>query len=296
MSSLNPPFEVIKSELDKSVNFIQKSSTGFIEARYVRREEEYFIAYLSSMTGCPKSCKFCHLTASNQKSFDFVTIPEFMQQANIVMNHYNSVKELHGTAQVVHYNWMARGEALANPLLLKNAYELLSKLTDLSIKNDLIPKFNISTIMPYEISKRDLSQIFPGIAPTIYYSLYSLSPAFRKAWLPAAINPLNALDKLAKYQQDTKKIVKLHWAFIKDQNDDLETLEQICNAVKERDLKVEFNLVRYNPYSPLQGEEPSEEILQRNLEFLKENLDTKSKLISKVGFDVKASCGMFVEG
>jgi adenine C2-methylase RlmN of 23S rRNA A2503 and tRNA A37 len=150
--------------------------------------------------------------------------------------------------------------------------------------------------MPYEVSKRDLSQIFPGIAPTIYYSLYSLNPAFRKTWLPAAINPLNALDKLAKYQQDTKKIIKLHWAFIKDQNDDLETLEQICNAVKERDLKVEFNLVRYNPYSPLQGEEPSEEILQRNLEFLKENLDSKSKLISKVGFDVKASCGMFIEG
>jgi adenine C2-methylase RlmN of 23S rRNA A2503 and tRNA A37 len=114
---IDQPFEVIKSELDKSINFTQKSSVGFIEARYVRREEDYFITYLSSMTGCPKSCKFCHLTASNQKSFDFVTIPEFMQQANVVMNHYNSVKEIHGTAKVVHYNWMARGEALANPLL-----------------------------------------------------------------------------------------------------------------------------------------------------------------------------------
>ena len=51
---------------------------------------------------------------------------------------------------------------------------------------------------------------------------------------------------------------------------------------------INFNIVRYNPYSASQGVESS------NLSEIQEVL--KAKIISRVGKDVKASCGMFVQG
>lgn len=286
---------ILNSTQDNSINIISEKSLGFTEARYVRREKDYFIVYLSSQTGCGKKCKFCHLTASGQTKFLHVNREDYLSQASSIVEQYNRVKPIEGPARIVHYNWMSRGEALSNPFLLNESFAILSDLTNLSTSNQLIPKFNISTIMPYEINKRELSEIFPGITPTIYYSLYSMNKDFRKAWIPSAIDPNKALEKLKRYQDDSKKTVKIHYAFIKDQNDSLEDLKQVCDAICSHDLKVEFNLVRYNPYSLEQGEESSEEVLNRNLEFLKNNLDSKVKMITRVGFDVKASCGMFIE-
>jgi len=287
--------KILSSVQDNSINIISEKSVGFTEARYVRREKDYFIIYLSSQTGCGKRCKFCHLTASGQTKFIHVNREDYLSQATSVMNEYNKLKNSEGAARVVHYNWMSRGEALSNPYLINEAYPILSDLTNLSISNSLIPKFNISTIMPYEVSRKELSEIFLGITPTLYYSLYSMNKDFRKVWMPSAIDPNKALEKLKRYQDDSKKIIKIHYAFIKDENDSLEDLKQVCDAISTHDLKVEFNLVRYNPYSSEEGEESSEEVLNRNLEFLKDNLDSKVKMIKRVGFDIKASCGMFIE-
>jgi len=51
----------------------------------------------------------------------------------------------------------------------------------------------------------------------------------------------------------------------------------------------------YNPYSQGFGEESSDEIIKRNANFINENIRGKVKIIDRVGFDVKASCGMFVK-
>jgi len=61
-------------------------------------------------------------------------------------------------------------------------------------------------------------------------------------------------------------------------------------------LKTDFNLVRYNPAASKQGEESDKEIIERNINFLKNNLNEKVQIIPRVGFDVSASCGMFFEG
>jgi adenine C2-methylase RlmN of 23S rRNA A2503 and tRNA A37 len=88
---------------------------------------------------------------------------------------------------------------------------------------------------------------------------------------------------------------KLHWAFIAGQNDDVATVEAIIEAVASIGLRVNINIVRYNPFSSDQGTEPPEEILRRNAALLRDGLPgSRVKVVTRVGSDVQASCGMFV--
>jgi 23S rRNA (adenine2503-C2)-methyltransferase len=91
--------------------------------------------------------------------------------------------------------------------------------------------------------------------------------------------------------------VKLHYAFIGGENDSAEEVNSICDAVEKHNLICEFNLVRYNPASPDQGIESSDEVIARNIGIITNRFrfNTKVQMIPRVGFDVKASCGMFVE-
>lgn len=290
-------FNMMNSTEDNSVNFVQQDEVGFTEARYVRRCKDRFIIYLSSQTGCNRGCKFCHLTATKQTKFEHVSVEGYNEQASQVMRYYNTMEApLHMTdklARVVHYNFMARGEALDNPNLIQNPDLILGSLKDRAVRNKLIPKINISTIMPKSFKGKSLSQIFATQAPTIYYSIYSMNPEFRKKWIPGAMDVELALDKLAEYQEDTKKIIKLHWAFIAGENDHEDDVLDIWQAVRERGLKVEVNVVRYNPYSYSYGEESSILVIEDRMKELRD-YGCHVKMIDRVGFDVKASCGMFV--
>lgn len=283
--------QTLKSLQDASVNFVDQKDVGFLESRYVRREENYFVVYLSSQTGCNRGCKFCHLTATNQTKFVNATRKDFLDQAKQVVTYYKTQPK----AQEVNYNWMSRGEALANENLLNQSNAILSDLTELSLEHDVAPKFNVSTIMPKTLGDRKLSQIFRGHNPTIYYSLYSLNKDFRAKWMPGAMEPEKALENLKNYQGVTNKIINLHWAFIENENDSIEDLEKIVELINKKDILCNFNLVRYNPFSDKEGRESSEEVLKRNYEFLAKNIKGRTKIITRVGFDVKASCGMFVK-
>ena len=281
--------EVMNSNIDQSVNFVEEQLVGFLESRFVRKCDEYFICYLSSQTGCNRGCQFCHLTATGQTKYSDSTYYDFLSQATQVFQHYQNQLP----AKYVHYNFMARGEVLANNIFLKEADRILWALGELAMSQGLSAKFNVSTIMPMTL-KQSLVDTFRVIQPTIYYSLYSVRDEFRKQWMPAAMCVDEAFYLLKDYQDHSKKAVKIHYAFIKGANDSLEDVEGVCRYVDRHKLHVEFNLVRYNPASPAQGCESDEGTIQRNIEFLRKNLDGKVQIIPRVGPDVFASCGMFV--
>ncbi|MCH8150479.1 MAG: hypothetical protein IH987_21290 [Planctomycetes bacterium] len=101
---------------------------------------------------------------------------------------------------------------------------------------------------------------------------------------------------LSEYQQATHVVPKLHWAFIRGENDDEETVTLICDAVNDVGLHVDVNVVRYNSYSVMHGTESAESTICRNVALVRRRLPgAKVKVIDRVGFDVKASCGMFIE-
>ena len=280
--------QVLHSNQDQSVNFVEEQLVGFLEARYVRRCDDYFVCYLSSHTGCNRGCTFCHLTATGQTSFKPSTINDFTSQALQVFKHYRQ----HSPAQYMHYSFMARGEPMANPHLLDRGQDLLLRLGQLAKDEGLPAKFCISTIMPKTLHK-PLVDIFGYVTPTMYYSLYSVDQQFRDKWMPTAMPVGQALKMLADYQRFSKKIQKIHFSLIAGENDSFFQIQAVCDAIDDHGLVCEFNLVAYNPATPAQGVESSKDIQIERLAYIQRRFAGRVKAVTRVGLDVKASCGMF---
>jgi adenine C2-methylase RlmN of 23S rRNA A2503 and tRNA A37 len=278
---------ILKSNIDASVNFVEQHLTGFIETRYVRRADDYFIAYLSSQTGCNRGCKMCHLTATKQTQFNNCDLQDFVNQLESVFAHY----DLDTAAKHMHINWMARGEPLANPTVTETGTELLIRLGQMAREKGLPVKFNISTIMPITLRKT-LVDVFPFVHPTIYYSIYSVDEKFRKEWLPGAMSVTRALELLSHYQKISKKLVKFHGAFIKDANDREKDIHHMLSAISRYNIRGEFNIVRYNPFDGSQGEESP--YIHEIADMITQSMPCK--VIPRVGSDVFASCGTFIGG
>lgn len=289
----NIVFKTHFSQEDASVNFEYPApNVGRFESRYVRRTDDYFIGYLSSQSGCDQACRMCHLTSTGQNQLENADLNDFLQQAERVLEHYDQQTP----APLIHWNFMARGEPLNNPLIRENSGLLLTELRKKAESRNLQSKFLISTIIPESLGTMTLGELFPDVHPEIYYSIYSMSPTFRKRWLARAHSAEHGLDMLKAWQEFSGKTPKIHFAFIEGENDSESDVIEIANAINERDLKVNFNIVRYNPYSAKYGQEPSEEVIQRNTELLRSLINPAQwRVVPKVGFDVKASCGMFLK-
>lgn len=290
------------SQLDRSVNFERTFTdhTGRLEARFVQRDNDYFIIYLSSQTGCKQACRMCWLTQTGQTDSRDVTMEEYLEQAGMVFQHYAELcrnNVVGSFAKRVHFNFMARGEPLANKHFLENADEILRRLRDMALSHGLESKFLISTIYPKEMKNYMLGEIFrdPEVYPEIYYSIYSTNPAFRRKWLPKATKTSEAIFDLSCWQEQTGKKPKIHYAFIHDENDTLADVKNICDALDEFKLDVNWNVVRYNP--PVGHN--SKEAIYGQIEYLagyvrRRYPNARVKIIPRVGTDVKASCGTFL--
>jgi 23S rRNA (adenine2503-C2)-methyltransferase len=220
------------------------------------------------------------------------SLEEFIDQATVVVGHYEDVVEPIHQVRKVHFNFMARGEPLSNPIVLDKSAELYAGLANL--KPALEPKFLISSIIPEDF-QGNLSHILSHPGARLYYSLYSMDKDFRRRWLPRAMDPNKALDKIADYQHDGGAEIALHRAFIEGENDSEKQLEDILKAVSDRQIKAKFNLVRYNPYDTRRGREPEEDRLKTLFNIMAGSLTgISSRIVPKVGYDIKASCGMFM--
>lgn len=290
-------FNRLASQEDQSVNFWHPTDDGgMVEGRLVRRGSDKLICYLSSHTGCAYSCRFCHLTATGQTMMTPVSQEGYLAQARAVMAEYDAkIQRGEDASTRMHYNFMARGEPLANPTILSQSSALFDELARISQLRALPSRFLVSSIIPRDF-EGDLSSILEHPDARLYYSLYSLDPAFRKRWLPKSMDPRKALDLIARYQSDRKTPIALHWAFIKGQNDTQEQVQAIIDEVSARGIQAKFNLVRYNPHDARHGEESDEQTLESLFQMLSSGLTQPgSRIVPRVGYDVKASCGMFLE-
>jgi 23S rRNA (adenine2503-C2)-methyltransferase len=296
---------VMASSIDRSVNFIRTGSfPGYLESRFVRRPgADHFTCYLSVQTGCRQGCRMCHLTVTRQTQTENAFAPEILQQAQTVLAHYDErIKAGDEPVAAVHYSFMARGEPLASENFLDGGDRIMQMLAEEAVQRNLIPRFLISTIMPKTLPRAlaarrgTLAAQFRLTQPFLYYSIYTTMESFRQRWLPAALPVEEALKILKRYQDETGRIVKLHWAFIKDENDSATDVGLIMDAVDAAGLRVDVNLVRYNP--PEAGSAESGEHVYKAAQddMLRRWPQARVKVVPRVGYDVYASCGMFVGG
>jgi|ERR1019366_9239484 adenine C2-methylase RlmN of 23S rRNA A2503 and tRNA A37 len=276
---------VLPSQEDSSVTFVLPSEEGNIETRYVRRNDEYFIVYLSS-----------HACQSNNKQiyFEPVTIDMYLEQALRVFSHYDGIVDEQRAVKRVFFNWMAMGDVLSNPHFINDGSTLLGCLKCIARERGLSSKFNVSTILPIEL-KHGLVAPFKGLPIDFYYSLYSMNETFRKRWIPNGTPVKQSLQMLSEWQKSENREVVLHWAFIKGENDSEVDVNAVCDAVEAHGLKVRINLVRYNPPNDKSSESCAETI-EKNLGIIQYRLSDKSKIVPLVGKDIFASCGQFFVG
>lgn len=289
-------WQQLTSQEDASVNWVRATEDGgYLETRFVQRSPDYFIVYLSSHTGCRLSCRFCHLTATGQTMMTPCSLQDYLEQADEVFAHYaRLIAQRVKTERLVHFNFMARGEALSNRWFVEHSQDLFAGLTQRADRFDLQAKFMVSSILPEDFYA-DLSMVLADPRAMLYYSLYSISPAFRKRWLPRALPVEIALPRIAAYQKRTGQEIKLHWALIAGANDDLNEIDQMLALLNAHRIRASFNLVRYNPKDGRHGVESDPATLELVFAKISAGLSgTESRIVPRVGYDVKASCGMFV--
>lgn len=279
--------EIIKSTIDKSINFIARTDDGgMLESRYVSRSPGEAIIYVSSATGCAKSCRMCWLTQTRQTMDRPATPGEIAEQMRAVLES-DAFKEKHSKISV---SFMARGEPLANPHIIDGDFTYTIKKTidqRFGFYSNVIPKIKVSTIFPNGVTGKE--NIFHNVDVRLYYSLYSFNESFRKRWLPKAAHPTDALSALKRHVGE----VVVHGAFIAGENDSPDDVRRLIGRVEGGlgGKPWRFNLVRFNP-APGQPYEESKALDRIEGQFC--DADVPFKWITRVGPDVKASCGMFL--
>ena len=292
----------LSSVLDSSQNFLLNAGTrGHLEARYVRRKLEYISAYVSSHYGCNMGCKFCHLTNMPHEHRNLISakLPEYNSQLNTIIDYTKAIQTIGiPLPNRVNVNFMARGDVFANSVVVNNYEKLHSDFKE-NIKrlgNDPQLKMNLSSIFPKTIEKRSLVNILGNTPNTyIYYSMYSVRDSFRSYWMPNAIHYDKALQKIKEYQETNGREITFHWAFIEGHNDKMKDVISLAKVIDSYKFTLsKFNLVRFNSPKSI-WKEPSEEKLQDLFNVVAQVMvGGKSKIVSRVGQDVAASCGMFI--
>jgi len=296
-------YSKIVSSIDSSVNFIAKYGRSKIECRYVRRSDDYISAYLSSHNGCTMGCKFCWLTSTNQTNFKHVNDNLYGDQLNTILQHAKSIDGDNSKNVKVNINFMARGEPLANKYIINyypNLYNTLNCTT--RFHNYKSIKMNISTILPKTVQYKQLHDIFKDYPAYIYYSLYSTNIDFRNKWMPNAIHWRVALDKLKLYQEYSNLPITIHFAIIDDENDDINDVKTMASIIDDYQFDpLKFNIVRFNPHPTLLYKEAEPEKIDEIFDILSTVSNdisiegNKTRIVPRIGKDVYASCGMFIE-
>ncbi|MCQ1765367.1 hypothetical protein NOJ28_07495 [Neorhizobium galegae] len=198
----------------------------------------------------------------------------------------------------LHFNFMARGDVISNIDLVRSWSDVELGLSSLAQRKNISANAAIlvSTIFPKKIGFEYIENLFESRITNIYYSYYSKKDSFRRRWLPNSQSVEESCLFLKKFHESSGKRPRFHFCFIDGQNDSMEDLDDLIDVASDFSPFFDVNIVRFNPPPGSNYAESPEERVLKNVEYLRKYLPSSNvKIISRVGYDVKASCGMFLE-
>lgn len=305
--------KTIYSKQDQSFNIIFKNGA---EARFVRRDSK-FVIYVSSQAGCKQACRFCHLTQKGLTNEYCMSAEEIEAQAFAVYKHAVETLKPFEVSRI-HINFMARGDAFLNDAVFEpKLYTGIEQSFWLEGQDNwvgVVPiKYNVSTIMPDSIDikerVRKLSSIRGDYRVDIrlYWSLYSMDGDFRRRWMPRAAAPTDVHRWITQGLKDSYFLpIRTHLALIKEINDGIDAIDGLVKFCYSLPCYKGTNIVAYNPFDD-KSEETDQERIDEIMDTFRKHYDIyidsvkyprvnefePIKQISRVGFDVQASCGLF---
>lgn len=284
------------SKLDQSLNFMLPSDGGsFFEARLVLREQGKAIVYISSQDGCSQGCRMCYLTRQRQRRKVDASICDVLSQVKIVVDALSSMSI---PLSMLHFNFMARGDVFSNEELIQSWDVVEGEISEIVLKKNFTTniKILISTIFPKKTNFKSLDFVLKSKITNIYYSYYSSKVEFRKYWIPNSRSVGDVCDFLREFHGVSGRRPRFHFCFIENQNDSFSDLDDLVSISREFSPFFDVNIVRFNPPPGSSFKESAEGVIERNVSYLKAKMtSSRIKIISRVGYDVKASCGMFME-
>jgi len=283
-----------KGSLELATELISKDGTikrvyrlhdgQLIESVLMPYKDGRYTACISSQAGCAMGCVFC---ATGQMGFARQLAPEeiFEQAARFASELASEQKRL---SNVV---FMGMGEPMAN---YRNVAKAVRRLTD-----DLgigARKITVSTVGVVPSIRRLTSDPdFPQVRLAV--SLHCASDAERTKLMPAN-SRYGGLDELMMALKDyidtTKRRITLEWALIENQNDDLQTVQQLGNLIKRfgirRDM-IHVNVIPLNPTGGFGGSPSGRASVNNFCNSLEQQFGIACTPRVRRGIDIEAGCG-----
>ena len=269
-----------KIHKDGSETVIKQVRSAFRDSGgvYQEREETVTSIFISSSSGCPYKCVFCHLTEMQMKHtrLSAAAIVENVLEAVSDCDFFEPHKEHRETYKLC---FMGMGDPCVDTA--KTAKVAMALVECLRVN-----EVDISTVNPKYLY--ELMELRERVKVRLFYSLHT-SLSTRKHIIPYA--QLSQIQS-RELQQWTGDLF-IHYTPIKDLNDGLLDALSIAKFAKRVRAK-QVRMLEFNPYSDSVYERPSQEQLSKLYKvFNKSNVDVKWQ-VSK-GKEELAACGMFNE-
>jgi 23S rRNA (adenine2503-C2)-methyltransferase len=234
-------------------------------------------ACVSSQVGCPVGCKFCASGINGlQRNLSAAEIVEQIFMLNRVLAKDNE--------RINHIVFMGMGEPLAN---YANVIKAIRILHDPACFNIGARKITVSTVgLPSRI--RQLAE--EDLQLNLAISLHAPNEPLRESLIPWAehFGLADILDAARYYFHRTGREVTLEYillAGVNDQPKDARQLAELCKG-----LRVNVNLIRYNPVPELDFERPAADACM-NFQSILRHEGVNAHMRKSRGRDIDAACG-----
>lgn len=243
--------------------------------------DDSFDICVSTMAGCPLSCKFCAIPYSEIPYERKLGADEMHEQVVLAFQGKGDVEDI-----VV--GFMGNGEPFLNFDAMVDASTRILNDPALPIR-----ALNVSTtgIRPEQISELADTEFGRSGKGKIQFSLLSLDPAVREEYIPKVKSLQECLPHLDYYASQTGQAVKYNVMLVDGLNDSLDHAEELAAFIQAAPQLRRIKVSTFNPIPGGKINPSTEENFEAFVEYLRQKGVDVKVFRGDTDERVLASCG-----